>query len=680
MKKVIIFGGTTEGKQLAQTLESMQISCLYCVATDYGKQQLEESEYIKIRSGRMDGEQMCLLFQKETPEAVVDATHPYAEIVKQELDRALEKYGDVPFFRVLRDEEKQGDSNCVFFDSAMDCAKALEHTKGKIFLTTGSKDLPVFCSNPFVRERIVARVIPGEESIRLCNENGLKGNQMIAMQGPFSMEMNYAFLQETGSEILVMKEGGKSGGETERIEAAKKANVVCYIIKRPKTEQKGESLSKVTEDILHLFGIKAEAKKMNVTLAGFGMGEGSVTEEVRQCVRQADYVVGASRMISCVEDNKETYPYYLAKDILPKLREIMNQKMSCVQNAVVLLSGDSGFYSGAKKLKEALEKEEGISVTVLPGISSVSAMAARIGESWEDAKLFSTHGVEEREWMASIASFVCSCEKTFVITSGSGDVRSIGTILKDLEKRGELSFSVVAGMNLYANEKLYHLTVDQCVSFDEEGLCILFIKNLSPKKRRLTPGLCDGEFERSQVPMSKEEVRALSICKLGVTEHAVCYDIGSGSGSVAVELGLLDPGVKVYAIECEPDAFELTGKNIEKFGLKNVWQVQGKAPEALESLPAPTHVFIGGSGGNLKEILEALMNYKRKIKVVINAVTLETVAQIQGLVQSFGFTHVDVVQLNVSKAKQVGDYHLMQGQNPVYIATFTISEDSMEKP
>ena len=675
MKKVIIFGGTTEGKILAEELSEHRIFCLYCVATDYGRQQVEGSSYVRIRSGRMDGKEMLSLFREEIPDAIVDATHPFAQIVKEELDLALEEYGKIPFFRVLRDEENRMQEGCTYFASPEDCAAALERTKGRVLLTTGSKELSVFCQSPILRERVVARVIPGEESLRLCSENGLMGSQVIAMQGPFSTELNLAFIKETKAQILVMKEGGRSGGEAERIEAAKMAGIPCYIIQRPTEPWEGESLSEVREELFQLLAIPGEPQRVHVTLAGFGMGYGSLTEEVSSCIREADIVFGAPRMLCDQNLHKEKYPYYLAKDILPKLREIMDRKDAGPQKAVVLFSGDTGFYSGAKKLKEALEKEEWISVTILPGISSVSALAAKTGESWEDGILLSTHGAEERDWASRLLSSVTHHEKVFVITSGSQDVRKIGELLDELRTYKGFELTITAGVDLYGNECIQNLNPEQCRSFEEEGLCTLLIRNPSPKKKRLPPGLSDGEFERDQVPMSKEEVRALSICKLGVTENALCYDIGSGSGSVAVELGRLDPGMKVYAIECDPFACELTQRNIDGFGLKNVFLVKGKAPEALHGLPIPTHVFIGGSGGNLKEILETLIAYKKEIKVVVNAVTLETVARMQDLIQTYGFTQVDVVQLSVSKVKQVGDHHMLQGQNPVYITTFTIPKD-----
>ena len=680
MKKVIIFGGTTEGKELAEELAVYGISSVYCVATEYGKQQLKPSKYIRIQSGRMDGKAMLEFFQKEQPVGIVDATHPYAKVVKEEIHWALEHYEDLPFFRVNRGEEKVDYKNCKFFDSAKECAYALEQTKGRIFLTTGSKELSLFCEKESVRNRIVARVIPGEESLRLCEEAGLNGTQIIAMQGPFSLEMNLAFMKEKNAEILVMKEGGKSGNEGERILAAQKLNIPCYIIKRPKESQRGYTLLETKEKLLELFGIHgdSENKKLQISLAGYGMGFGSITEEVQQAMEEADIIFGAKRMLAGIGAHKVTYPYYLAKDILPILRDILKNMESEHTGAkekkvLILFSGDTGFYSGAKKMKEALE-EEGFTPRILPGISSISAMASRVGETWEDAKIFSTHGVELNQWRPKLRFLLKENQKVFLITSGCQDVKLVGALLKEMENDDGSRFSVTAGMDLYGDERVMELDADDCMSFQEEGLCVLFLKNSQPVKKKLTPGVEDVLFERDEVPMSKEEVRALSLCKLGIQKEAVCFDIGSGTGSVAVEMGLLDPSVEVYAIERQKKACDLIQKNVEKFRLENVHVIAGEAPDALFHLPTPSHVFIGGSGGNMEEILQKLMDYNATIKVVINSVTLETVAELSHILKKYDFCDVDMVQLFVSKAKQAGDYHLMQGQNPVYITTFTICQ------
>ena len=194
---------------------------------------------------------------------------------------------------------------------------------------------------------------------------------------------------------------------------------------------------------------------------------------------------------------------------------------------------------------------------------------------------------------------------------------------------------------------------------------------MAPRNGQIVPGWRDEAFERGDVPMTKEEVRAISISKLALTEDAVVYDIGAGTGSVAMEIAALSPKIAVYAIECKPEAVALIEKNKERLGASRVSVISGMAPEALKDLPTPSHAFIGGSKGNLPEILEALYRKNPRMRIVMNAISLESIAQMQELIKSERVTDLDVTTISVSKAKQVGAYHLMQAGNPVTIFSFS---------
>ncbi len=684
MNKVVIFGGTTEGRMLAETLADNDVICIYCVATEYGREPIDESSSIHIHSGRMDAEMMVKLYECERPDAIIDATHPYAEVVKAEIDASVSKYERVPFFRIAREEDDLDLRDCTFFESAEGCAKALESTSGTVFLTTGSKELAAFCKNESLRERLVARIIPNEESLEICKTQGLKGNQIVAMQGPFSKRMNVALLKEYQAEILVLKESGKAGGELERIEAARACSARCFIIKRPNTNINAFTYQQVLEHLFKKFDIKpVEVKeslkdaikvdtKLDVTLAGFGMGFATLTEEVKRAIEEADYIFGAPRMIVGVDTKAKKYPYYLAKDIVPCLTEIAAGISLATKKAVVLFSGDTGFYSGATKLEKALLDLNYCKVRISPGISSISALAAKAKVNWQGANIFSTHGIKLEEWLPQLIQAARFSERTFIITSGAKDVRLIGEKLMELESQYDFRYRIFVGTNLYNDEKLEWLTPEKCSNFDKDGLCTVLVINENYRNKTLAPGITDEEFIRENVPMSKEEIRALSICKLRPCKNAIIYDVGSGSGSVAVELGLLDSSINVYAVELKHEACELIEKNVCKHNLFNVSVVEGTAPEALEGLPVPTHVFIGGSAKRLDEIITHLESFNSQIRIVINAVTFETIAEINMMLKNHGIENADIVQVSVSKAKKAGEYHVMQGQNPVYVVSFNI--------
>ncbi len=687
MKKVIIFGGTTEGRNLAATLTAAGISTVYCVATEYGKEPVAESPLIKIHAGRMNADEMAELYQDEKPDAIVDATHPFAEIVKKEIETSLFKYTSVPFYRLAREEEQIDYSNCTFFDSVKECAKALLNTTGNVFLTTGSKELSAFCEDESLKERIIARIIPNDESLEICKNLGLKGNQIVAMQGPFSKGMNIAFFKEFNAQICVLKESGKSSGEASRIEAANACGVRCFVIRRPEEKTDALSFDQVVEEIFKLFNITenpdldihkitkesiTEDKKIIVSLAGFGMGFGTVTAEVVSAVKEADYLFGAPRMLLGIESQAKKYPYYLAKDILPCLQEIADGIQFGVKKAVVLFSGDTGFYSGATNLAKALNQTGYASVRIMPGISSINAVAAKANITWQNAKIMSSHGISVERWRPELMDAVCHNQHTFVITSGSKDVRDIGDILVAIETRLNCKFRVFIGTNLYSDEKLGWYSADKCSTYNQDGLSTIIIENANWKYKTLLPELTDDDFIRDKVPMSKEEIRQLSICKLQLHKDAVVYDIGSGSGSVAVEMARLDPSIKVYAIELKEDAVQLIQKNLSKYMLENVSVLEGTAPDAFNNLPAPTHVFIGGSGGRLEDIIATLKEMNSHMRIVINSVTIETIAEINNLIKKYDIENADVIQVAVSKAKKAGDYSIMQGQNPVYIVSFTL--------
>ena len=206
--------------------------------------------------------------------------------------------------------------------------------------------------------------------------------------------------------------------------------------------------------------------------------------------------------------------------------------------------------------------------------------------------------------------------------------------------------------------------------------CLRSCENPHAEEMRiyLTKRPKDEDFIRGKVPMTKETIRRLSIEKLCIGNHSVCYDIGAGTGSVSVEIGLeirrsCNEG-SVYAIEREQEALELIRANVQKFhgSWEDIHIVEGEAPEAFEGLPAPTHAFIGGSSGKMKEIIGTLLDLNPSVRIVANAITLETVSEIIECMKEYGFEDGELLQIQASPVKQLGSYHMPMAQNPVYIA------------
>ena len=671
MKEILIFAGTTEGRELSEYLAAAGIAHTLCVATEYGKIVLKEHPCVKVHKGRMDREEMEIYIKNGNFGAVVDATHPYAEVVTQNIRHAMQDM-DIPYLRLKRESNVTSSYEKIqYFKDSVSCARALEKTDGNILLTTGSKELSVFVKFIDKKERLYARVLPEIESLQLCMDCGIAGRQILALQGPFSTQMNEAMLRQYQIKWLVTKASGNAGGYQEKLDAAQNLDIPVFVIGCP-AEQECHTFEEVCGQLEKICGQVIRRKTgFRITLAGIGMGNPDcLTKEVERAIAEADILLGADRMIAGYQPKIEKMPYYTSEQIIPYLEKMSKGTIGRDDiKTVILFSGDTGFYSGCQKLYDALLRavNDGrlqADVTVMPGISSVAYLAACMGENYQDAVICSMHGKE----LPDLAKKIRKGKRLFLLMSGLKDVHKLGKLLLNA---GLTECTVTAGYQLsYPEQRIMELRPEECMQLQEDGLYICCIKNPDPERKTLTHGRKDGEFIRDKVPMTKEEVREVSICKLKLYEGAVVYDIGSGTGSVAAEIAGLSDEIKVFAVEYKEEAVSLIAQNKEKFGLDNIEIVSGKAPDGLEELPVPTHAFIGGSSGRMKEILSALYQKNSQMRVVINAISMETICEIKEVLSAFPIQNEDVVQIQASRAKRVGTYHLMQAENPVWICSF----------
>lgn len=680
LKKILIFAGTTEGRKLSEYLAEAEINHTICVATEYGAIVLRQHPLIKVHQGRMNQEQIAEFISNGKFDVVVDATHPFAKEITYNIQAALkemERIGiSIPYLRLKRDGITERENGITYFETNEECVKALEDTEGNILLTTGSKELYKYCVSEGIKHRLYVRVLPSVESLSLCTEQGICGKQVIAMQGPFTAEMNEAIIRQYEIAYLVTKESGVPGGYQEKINAAKRTGVRIFVI-GCSDEGEGYSFSEICQKLEDIGGEKFRAKNqikenMEIILAGIGMGHvNGLTKEVERVISEADILLGAERMLNAVYSKAERHPFYQAEQVIPYLHDIQSGSLFEENKKVVILfSGDSGFYSGCQPLYAALEKEitEGrikASLRILPGISSIAYLASCIGESYHDAAVYSIHGKK----LYNLAHRIKSRSKTFLITSGVKDINQLGELLTDA---GMQKCEIITGYQLsYEEQRVERHTPLECMELKEEGLYTCFVKNPYATQRRLTHGVADGQFIRDRVPMTKEEIREVSICKLRLKEKAVVYDIGSGTGSIAIEIAGISDDIQVYAVEQKHEAVLLIEKNKKKFELQNVTVVESRAPEGLTELPMATHAFIGGSGGRLKEILVSLRQMNPDMRVVVNAVSMETICEMREILSMDDMIkEEEIVQLQVSRAKKAGNYHLMQSENPIWICAF----------
>lgn len=251
--KILLFGGTTEGRLLTERLATLPLDVNVCVATEYGRETLPPlPTQFKVISKRMDCAAMTELMQAGVT-LVVDATHPYASEATATIHAAA-KTADVPVLRLARRAGSTGGCRC--FGTVAAAAKALCEPEGPVLLATGSKELAAYTVVPGFAERLYPRVLPTVEAIQNCLELGYAQSHIIAMQGPFSFELNKAMMEQLGIHILVTKDGGPEGGFEDKLEAARAVGAEVFLVRRP-PEKPGQSLEEIVAYITQYLEVNA---------------------------------------------------------------------------------------------------------------------------------------------------------------------------------------------------------------------------------------------------------------------------------------------------------------------------------------------------------------------------------------------------------------------------------------
>lgn len=617
MCKIWIFGGTTEGRLLAEYCSREKIEAWVSVASEYGEELLQEelmesgnagnpdlnhntclakknlktvqaSSVIKVLRGRMDRYQMEEFIRNQGIHLVIDATHPHARLVSEEIQEACGRTG-VRLERCLRAEGEQNKArDWVEVDSIQEAVSFLSSVSGVIFATTGSKELEALCQIPDYQKRVYARVLPTSNVLKKCEKLGITGSHLIAMQGPFSTEMNTLFLRQTKAEWLLTKDSGRAGGFQEKVEAARENGTRVVVIRRP--EEDGISLEEAMEVLKKADEGKVGELKTHLILAGIGMGQPSqMTGEVLRAIRESDALIGAGRMLesaeralqndlliskegkaenrqesaAAVEKETKCYKAYLPDDVI----QIVSKHPEWKQ-AVILYSGDTGFFSGASRMAERL-REAGYPFTVYPGTSCVSYLSARLGTHWEDAAIYSAHGRELS--VDRVMKRLCDPEepakRAFILMGGKNGA---GQFCERLTQAGYGNVQVTVGENLsYPEEQIRSGTAEEMKKLEFADLSLMLlevtdeIKNVKQLKR----------FEQ-------EDKRLLPADSVGVFPRIMLAAPKSGSGKTLLTCGLLEVlrrrGLNPIACKCGPDYIDpmfhryvlgIPGRNLDSFFL-----------------------------------------------------------------------------------------------------------------
>lgn len=393
---------------------------------------------------------------------------------------------------------------------------------------------------------------------------------------------------------------------------------------------------------------------MQVNLLALGGGTtDTLSEESRRVLLQAQQIVGASRLLEQLPEGCTTNRAAATKpeQILQAL-----QAVPCEQAAVVY-SGDTGFYSGCRNLVPMLESQ-GIAYTVYSGVSSVQLLAAALHRPWQDWVLVSAHGVQ-----CNAVAAVMKGRPVFFLTGGR---LGVPQLCSQLVKAGLGHLTVTVGENLsYPDQRITMGTAQEMEEKQFSPLSVLLTEAI-PQCPQRASGWPDDWFVRGKVPMTKQFVRAAILSLLGLKPEETVWDVGAGTGSVSVELAAAVQGGSVYAVECEETALSLIEQNRTKFRVWNLHTVAGRAPQVLMDLPTPDAVFVGGSKGAMEPILRQALTKNPNVRLCISCIALETLQTVLNFCQTYHLKP-QVTQLAVNQTQPIGTVHLMMAQNPIYL-------------
>ena len=396
-----------------------------------------------------------------------------------------------------------------------------------------------------------------------------------------------------------------------------------------------------------------------VTLIGMGASADTLTAEAREALGRAELVAGAQRLLDALPAGvtAERVPAVRPADVLAVV--------AGAQNAAVLYSGDTGFYSGAAGLLARL-KEAGIPARVLPGLSSVQMLAAALGRPWQDWKLVSAHGRP-----CDPVAAVCGGRPAFFLT-GTGE-SGPAALCAQLAAAGLGALPVTVGENLgLASRRIFAGTAAGAAGERFGPLAVLLAEPAFRLPAR-TPGWPDETFVRAEgVPMTKRAVRAQVLAQLALCPGETVWDVGAGTGSVSLEMAYANGGAPVWAVERLPEACAVLEENRRRLGGWNVRPVSGEAPAALAGLPAPDAVFIGGTRGRLGPILDAALAANPAVRICLTAIALETLAAALDACTARGL-EAEITQ--IAAAHAAGRPHLLRAANPVFIITATAAKE-----
>ena len=389
-------------------------------------------------------------------------------------------------------------------------------------------------------------------------------------------------------------------------------------------------------------------KKRLFSIIGAGSGQpDGLTREALDTIKLCDALISTER---------------LAKDLTSIAKITAYETSKLAQTAIsikeehigILVSGDTGFFSVASSLNEKL-KEHG-KVEMICGLNSMQMLCAKFGVSYQGACFLSLHGRK-----GSLLGAVSYNKKVIALTGGEQNAQKL---CQTLAAAGLGDIAVSVGENIGSEHE--RILTDTAKNLSEQkfaDLAVMLVLNPNAAERHLA--VLDAEMERGKVPMTKQEARWTAVKMLDLKPSDTVYDIGAGTGSISMEMARKVYNGMVYAIERKKEAIELIEKNRKNLGSFNVLPFEGQAANIIDKLPVPDAAFIGGSDGEMSEIITKLLNKNPKVKVIISAVSLETLLEAKEAIKNFD--EQNIVQIHSIRGHRINDTTEFTSNNPIYL-------------
>ena len=411
-------------------------------------------------------------------------------------------------------------------------------------------------------------------------------------------------------------------------------------------------------------------------------GVAGLSDTARQRLANAQVVIGAGRTLDLVRAHlSANVATHNMDGALGKVAEWARAAIAQGHSVAILATGDPLCHGLGTWLKGKLQADLQTSLEILPNLSTLQLACARFHRAWHDMAIASCHSKDAGEWFAGATPehglypairAIAKNQQVFLFTGQENNPARIArALLTAGYASDEISLSVACRLLLREEQLFANLALDEAakIDFPEPNVVLLHRQTITKEPAF---GLDDLEYiQRTPEKglITKQEARAVSLAKLRITPDATVWDIGAGSGSVGLEAARLASQGHVWAIEKnEADAANARA-NATHFRISNYTLFGGKAPQGLNTWPDPDAVFIGGSGGELEELIQRILTrLKPAGRLVMNFVTLENLATATAALNNAGASW-DVVQLQASRSQPILDMHRMAAQNPVWIVT-----------